>query len=176
MHAESNQFLKIEKPFLIFLLSLRIYHRPNIEHANPSSPTTFIHPPMSSSAETKTKFLPIWVWVIALLQIILVLFFSIGTALNPGDFIPDVSELNYVTQLYITRNVTVAIGIIVALLLKSHKALLLVLLIRVVTDISDVVTVYAMNVETIKSSVPMVVVLLIVPAIAAIGYLWKPVK
>ena len=119
------------------------------------------------------KFLPIWVWIIIILQIVLVLFFSAGTAMNPGNFIPGVSELNYVTQLYITRNVTVAIGIIIALLLKSHKALFLMLVIRLLTDISDVVTVYALNVEVIKSSVPMVVILLIVPAMAAIVYLWK---
>ena len=122
------------------------------------------------------KFLPIWVWVIALLQISLVLFFSAGTAMSPGDFIPDVSELNYVTQLYITRNVTVALGIIVALLLKSHKALLVALIVRLLTDISDVITVYALNVEAIKESVPMVVVLLIIPALIAIGYLWKRIN
>ena len=111
------------------------------------------------------KFLPIWVWVIVLLQIFLVLFFSVGTAMNPGDFIPDVTELNYVTQLYITRNVTVALGIIIALLLKSHKSLLLILTVRLLTDISDVVTVYTLNIEIIKESVPMVVVLLIIPAL-----------
>ena len=122
------------------------------------------------------KFLPVWVWVIALLQIALVLFFSVGTAMNPAQFIPDVTELNYVTQLYISRNVTVAIGIIIALLFKSHKALLLILLVRLLTDISDVVTVYALNVEAIKESVPMVVVLLIVPALAAVGYLWKRIN
>jgi len=122
------------------------------------------------------KFLPIWVWIIVLMQIFLVLFFSAGTAMNPADFIPDVSELNYVTQLYITRNVMVALGIIVALLLRSHKALLVVLIIRLLTDISDVITVYALNVEVIKESVPMVVVLLIIPALIAIGYLWKRIR
>ncbi len=122
------------------------------------------------------KFLPIWVWIIALLQIGLVLFFSAGTAMDPAQFIPDATELNYVIQLYITRNITVALGIIVALALKSHRALLLVLLIRLLTDISDVVTVYALNVDVIKESVPMVVVLLIVPALAAVSYLWKRIK
>ena len=122
------------------------------------------------------KFLPIWAWVIVLMQISLVLFFSAGTAMSPGDFIPDVSELNYVTQLYITRNVTVALGIIVALLLKSPKALLVTLIIRLLTDISDVITVYVLNVEVIKESVPMVVVLLIIPALVAIGYLFKRVN
>ena len=122
------------------------------------------------------KFLPVWVWVIALLQICLVLFFSVGTFMNPGDFIPNVSELNYVTQLYITRNVTIALGIIAALIFRSHRALLIVLAVRLLTDIADVVTVYALNVEVIKESVPMVFILLIVPAVAAIGYLSKRLK
>ena len=131
---------------------------------------------MNDIHDQANKFLPIWVWVIVLIQIFLVLFFSAGTFMSPGDFIPDVSELNYVTQLYITRNVTVALGIIVALLLRSHKALLLILTIRLVTDISDVITVYALNVEVIKSSVPMVVALLILPALVAIAYLSKRIK
>lgn len=131
---------------------------------------------MNDTYRQTAKFLPFWVWAVALLQIFLVLFFSAGTAMNPGNFIPDVSELNYVTQLYITRNVTVALGIIVALVLRSHKALLLILTVRLLTDISDVITVYALNVEVIKSSVPMVVVLLIVPAFAAIVYLWKHIR
>jgi hypothetical protein len=123
-----------------------------------------------------TKFLPIWVWLIALLQISLVLFFSAGTAMNPAQFIPDVTELNYVTQLYISRNVLMALGIVIALLLKSHKALLLIFVMRLLTDISDVVTVYALNVEIIKESVPMVIVLLVIPALAAVAYLLKRIN
>jgi hypothetical protein len=128
---------------------------------------------MKEKNDQTNGFLPIWVWLIVLVQISLVLFFSAGTAMNPADFIPDVSELNYVTQLYISRNVVVAVGILVALLLRSHKALLTILIVRVLTDISDVISVYALNVEVVKSSVPMVVALLIVPALLAIGYLWK---
>lgn len=131
---------------------------------------------MNDINDQTSKFLPIWVWVIVLIQIFLVLFFSVGTAMNPGDFIPEVFELNYVTQLYITRNITVALGIIVALLLRSHKALLVLLAVRLMTDISDVITVYALNVEVIKSSVPMVVALLIIPALLAIGYIWKRIS
>ena len=128
---------------------------------------------MKENNHQTNKFLPIWVWLIALAQILLVTFFSVGTAMNPAEFIPDVSELNYVTQLYISRNIAAAVGIIIALLFRSHKALLTILIVRVLTDISDVISVYALNVEVIKSSVPMVVVLLIVPALLAIGYLWK---
>ena len=122
------------------------------------------------------RFLPIWIWAIVLVQILLVLFFSVGTAMSPGDFIPDVSELNYVTQLYITRNITVALGLIVALLLRSHRALLTLLIVRLLTDISDVMTVYALDVEVIKESVPMVAVLLIVPAFVAVVYLLKRIR
>lgn len=85
---------------------------------------------MNDKNHKASAFLPIWVWVIVLLQICLVLFFSVGTAMNPGDFIPGASELTYVVQLYITRNVTVVLGIIVALLLRSHKALLALLVVR----------------------------------------------
>ena len=111
---------------------------------------------MNDNNDQTNRFLPIWVWLIVLAQILLVVFFSVGTAMNPADFIPDVSELNYVTQLYISRNVAAAVGIIIALLLRSHKALLTILIVRVLTDISDVISVYALNVEVIKSSVPMV--------------------
>ena len=128
---------------------------------------------MNENNDQTNRFLPIWVWLIVLAQIFLVVFFSVGTAMNPAEFIPDVSELNYVTQLYISRNIAAAVGIIIALLLRSHKALLTILIVRVLTDISDVFSVYALNVEVIKSSVPMVVVLLIIPALLAIGYLWK---
>ena len=126
--------------------------------------------------EKSDKFLPVWVWVIVLIQVFLVFFFSVGTAMSPGDFIPNVSELNYVTQLYITRNITVALGLIVALLLRSHRALLTLLIVRLLTDISDVITVYALDVEVIKESVPMVAVLLIVPAFVAVVYLLKRIR
>ncbi|APD07507.1 hypothetical protein UJ101_02003 [Flavobacteriaceae bacterium UJ101] len=131
---------------------------------------------MNNKNQSKKKFLPVWVWIIALIEIILVLFFSIGTAMNPGEFIPGVSELNYVTQLYITRNVTAVLGLIIALLLRSHKALFVMLIVRIVTDISDVVTVYAFDAEIIKSSVPMVVGILIIPPLFALGYLWKRIQ
>ena len=131
---------------------------------------------MNNKNNTSKTFIPMWVWIIVLIQIVLVLFFSAGTAMSPGDFIPGISELDYITQLYITRNVTVVLGIVVALLLRSHKALFAILIVRVFTDISDVITVYAFNAEAIKSSVPMVVVLLIMPALFALGYLWKRIS
>jgi hypothetical protein len=96
--------------------------------------------------------------------------------MNPGNFIPGVSELDYVTQLYVTRNITVVIGLAVALFLRSHKSLFVILVVRLLTDVSDVITVYAFNLEVVKSSVPMVVVILIIPALLALWYLWKRIN
>ncbi len=131
---------------------------------------------MNNKNDKASGFLPIWVWIIVLIQVVLVLFFSAGTAMNPANFIPGASELDYVTQLYITRNVTVVLGIVVALFLRSHKALFAVLIVRLLTDIADVITVYAFNAEAVKSSVPMVVIILIIPALLALGYLWKRIS
>jgi len=89
--------------------------------------------------------------------------------MNPPNFIPNI------TQLYITRNVTAVLGLIIALLFRSHKAIFVMLIVRMVTDISDVFTVYAFDAETIKSSVPMVVVLLII-IIIVLRHLWKQIK
>ena len=96
--------------------------------------------------------------------------------MNPGNFIPGVSELDYVTQLYVTRNITVVIGLAVALFLRSHKSLFVILVVRLLTDVSDVITVYAFNLEVVKSSVPMVVFILIIPALLALWYLWKRIN
>ena len=128
---------------------------------------------MKSENESTIKFLPKWVWAIAFIQIGLVLFFSAGTAMNPGNFLPDISHLNYVTMLYVTRNITVALGIIISLLLRSHKALLTILCVRILTDLSDIASVFILDVEVIKSSVPMVIILLVFPASLAIRYLLK---
>ena len=128
---------------------------------------------MSKMGAQTEGFLPVWVWIIVVAQVLLVLFFSVGTALNPANFIPGVTELNYATQLYVARNVTVAIGLVVVLLLRTHQGLLALLIVRILTDIADVVSVYAFDVEVIKSSVPMVVFLLVLPALLAVGYLWK---
>lgn len=131
---------------------------------------------MNARNDQTEKFLPVWLWIIVFVEIVLVLFFSVGTLMNPGDFIPGVSELNYVTQLYVTRNITVVLGLIIALLLRSHKALFVVLIVRMLTDLSDVITVYVLNVEAIKSSVPMVVIILIIPALISLVYLWKRIN
>ncbi len=126
--------------------------------------------------DRNNKWLPFWLWAVVLVQIVLVLVFSVGAALSPSDFISATAELNYLTQLYISRNVTLALGLMVALLMRSHQAIMVLLMVRVLTDVADIIAVYVFNVEAIKDSVPMVVFLLIVPAVIAIGYLYQRIN
>ncbi|CAE6902760.1 hypothetical protein ACOMICROBIO_LMKGKHOH_02186 [Vibrio sp. B1FIG11] len=122
--------------------------------------------------QTNTNvFLPKWLWIVVIVQISLVTFFSLGTAFEPSSFLPNVEKLNYVTQLYITRNLTAVVGLVVAVLLRSRIALLTMLIVRLTTDLSDITSVFLFDVEVIKSSVPMVVILLVLPALASVYWL-----
>jgi hypothetical protein len=141
-----------------------------------SSGSTMLTNMEVAAMDRNNKWLPFWLWAVVLVQIVLVLVFSVGAALSPSDFISATAELNYLTQLYISRNVTLALGLMVALLMRSHQAIMVLLMVRVLTDVADIIAVYVFNVEAIKDSVPMVVFLLIVPAVIAIGYLYQRIN
>lgn len=119
-----------------------------------------------STASSET-FLPKWLWIVVGLQIVIVSGFALATLFNPPP------DFNYTTMAYVTRNLTAVLAVIVAVWLRSHTALFAALAARCVTDIVDATTVYTMNATDIKAVVPMVLVLLILPAIAGLVYLWK---
>ena len=122
----------------------------------------------SNSAQVSFgQFLPKWFWAIIALQIVIVSFFAVSTLLNPPP------DFNYTTMAYITRNLTAVLAIILAVWFRSHTALLVALVARCVTDIVDATTVYTMDATYLKSVVPMVVILLIIPALIGIVYLWR---
>ena len=121
----------------------------------------------TSSATPSGNFLPKWFWIIIGLQVVIVSFFALSTLFDPPP------DFDYTTMAYITRNMTSVLAVILAVLLRSHAALLIALAARCVTDIVDATTVFTMNATYLNSVVPMVVVLLIIPALIGIAYLWK---
>ena len=126
-----------------------------------------------SSASTNTPlrdFLPLWFWIIIGLQVVVVSFFALSTLFNPPP------DFNYTTMTYITRNLTAVLAIVLAVWLRSRTALFVALAARCVTDIVDATTVFTMNATYLNSVVPMVVILLIIPAIVGIAYLWKQMQ
>jgi len=122
------------------------------------------------SASTTTpsgRFLPKWFWIIIGLQVVIVSFFALSTLFNPPP------DFNYTTMAYITRNLTAVLAIILAVWLRSRVALFVALAARCVTDIVDATTVFTMNATYLNSVVPMVVALLIIPAMIGIAYLLR---
>lgn len=122
------------------------------------------------SASTTTPsghFLPKWFWIIIGLQVVIVSFFALSTLFNPPP------DFNYTTMTYITRNLTAVLAIILAVWLRSRTALFVALAARCVTDIVDATTVFTMNATYLNSVVPMVVALLIIPAMIGIAYLLR---
>ena len=77
---------------------------------------------------------------------------------------------------YVTRNLTAVLAVILAVWLRSREALFVALAARLVTDIVDATTVYTMDATHLESVVPMVVVLLILPALVGMVYLWRRIK
>lgn len=126
-----------------------------------------------NSAETSNswgQFLPKWFWIIIGLQVVIVSFFALSTLFNPPP------DFNYTTMAYITRNLTAVLAIVLAVCLRSRAALFVALAARCVTDIVDATTVITMNATYLNSVVPMVVALLIVPALVGMAYLWKQMQ
>lgn len=116
------------------------------------------------------QFLPKWFWIIIGLQIVIVSFFALSTLFNPP---PDFS---YTAMAYVTRNLTAVLAVILAVWLRSHAALFVALAARVVTDIVDATTVFTMNATYLVSAVPMVIALLIIPALVGMVYLWRRIQ
>lgn len=125
---------------------------------------------MPSAESPAEQFLPKWFWIIIVLQIFIVSFFALSTLFDPPP------DFNYTTMAYVTRNLTAVLAVLLAVGFRSHKALFAALAARCVTDIVDAITVYTMDAAYLKSAVPMVVALLIIPALIGLAYLWKRIR
>ena len=120
---------------------------------------------------TKTeKFLPRWFWLIIALQVVIVSFFALSTLFNPPP------DFNYTTMAYVTRNLTAVLAIILAVVFRSHITLFVALAARCVTDVVDAITVFTMNATYLEAAVPMVIALLIIPALIGMVYLWRQIQ
>ncbi len=115
-------------------------------------------------------FAPIWLWGVLLIQIVMVSFFALATLFNPPP------DFDYTTMTYITRNLTAVLALILAILFRSHIALFVALAARFVTDVVDAITVFTMQNTDFYGVVPVVTVLLILPALTGLLYLWKRIR
>jgi len=127
--------------------------------------------------EGSSGFLPWWVWIIVAIEAAVPTIFGIATWMDPGAYIEGAKGVSYEILLYITRNLTTALGIILAILLRSHVAIFVLIIVRMTTDMSDMVNAtFNGGGESVVQSIPYLIVILVVLPLFALRHLWGRIK
>ncbi len=130
--------------------------------------------------ETKSGFagfLPWWVWIVVTIEIAVPTIFGIATCFNPATYIADADQVTYTILLYITRNLTTALGLLLAVLFRSHIAVFILIIVRMTTDGSDMINAVSNGAgESVVQSIPYLFVILIVIPLIAQVWLWKHIR
>lgn len=123
------------------------------------------------STEKPAGFLPWWLWIIVFIEIAVPVFYGIMTIIDPSIWGAD--SLGAIGQLYVTRNFAMAFGVALAVLLRSHLALLCAIAARYVTDFTDITAIFVRGVEPQAAPVLAVfIVLLLVLPFFGLRWLW----
>jgi hypothetical protein len=132
----------------------------------------------TASDVQSTKFLPWWMWVIVGIEAGIPIFFALSTISDPGSLFPGAKELDYAMTLYITRNITMGVGVLIsAVILRSHTALFATIAARFLTDgVDQVSTITSGASDAVMQSLPYLFVILIVIPLIGLVWLWKHKK
>ena len=122
-------------------------------------------------------FLPWWVWIIVAIEAGVPAIFGLATWADPATYIEGAKGVSYEILLYITRNLTTALGIVLAILLRSHVALFILIIVRMTTDIADMVNATTNGAgESVVQTIPFLIVILVVLPLFALRHLWSRIK
>lgn len=130
------------------------------------------------NAAQKTRFVPVWIWVLIVIDLILVGGVTIIGMQDITVMHPDQVGPTYLSSLYITRNVIDVVGLGLALFVfRSYVALFLAFLARIMTEVADFSNSYLFGRDPeMMTAIPFLIVLMvIIPAIALV-VLWPRVK
>lgn len=109
--------------------------------------------------------LPIWMWAIVAIEVIVPSYFAVASLLDPTIW--GEARLGTYGELYVIRNLAMALGVVLAaLVLRSYAALLATIAARYVTDLVDIIAGFARgpDAETMVLLVIFTGVLLVFPA------------
>lgn len=119
-------------------------------------------------------FLPWWVWVIVVIEAAVPTIFGVATWLDPATYIEGATSASYEIVLYITRNLTTALGLVLALLLRSHAALFILIIVRMTTDATDMLNAtYNGGGDSVVLAIPVLFVILLILPSFALWHLWR---
>ncbi len=125
----------------------------------------------------KTR-IPIWLWVVIALET-LPMFFGPYMALTRPAFIggPEAETVTYAAYLYSARNLAVGFAFLVASYLRSAPMLLILIVVRLFTDVIDLPTLLTFGLARSPGRlIGIFVFLYYIPALFALRYLWGRVK
>lgn len=123
---------------------------------------TYANPDTSDS-----RFLPLWMWGAVGIEILVPSFFAIATVFDPSIW--GEAQLGAFGELYIIRNLTMALGVaLAAFWLKSHLALIATIGARFATDLTDIASGFLKgpDAETATMLAIFTFVLVVIPALA----------
>lgn len=121
--------------------------------------------------------LPWWVWAIVIIEAAVPTIFGIATWMNPAGYIEGAQGVSYEIMLYITRNLTTALGIVLAVLLRSHVAIFILIIVRMTTDMTDMLNAtFNGGGESVVQTIPFLIVLLVILPLLALRHLWGRIK
>ena len=122
-------------------------------------------------------FLPWWVWIIVVIEAAVPTIFGVATWLDPATYIEGAQSATYEIVLYITRNLTTALGILLAIFLRSHVAIFILIIVRMTTDMADMINATLNGGgESVVQTIPFLIVLLIILPLIALYHLWQRIQ
>ncbi len=130
------------------------------------------------ATDKKNRFVPIWIWVLIVIDLILVAGVTVVGMQDITVMHPDQAGATYLSSLYITRNVIDVVGLALALFVfRSYIALFLAFLARVMTEVSDFSNSYWFGRDPeMMTAIPYLVVLMVVLPTIALIVLWPRVR
>ncbi|MEM1086978.1 MAG: hypothetical protein AAGH90_04560 [Pseudomonadota bacterium] len=113
-------------------------------------------------------FIPWWIWIVIAIEVSVPTYFGIATIFDPSIWGED--HFGAIGQLYVTRNFTMVLALVVALILRSRVALFVALLARYLTDFVDITAgfIRGPDPETFQVLAVFGGVLLVLPLVALI--------
>ncbi len=131
-----------------------------------------------STANGKKRFVPIWIWLLIVVDLLLVAGVTVVGMQDITVMHPDQAGSSYLSSLYLTRNVIAVGGLALTLFVfRSYIALFVTFLSRVLTEVSDFTNSYwfGRDPELLASIPYLAFVMVVLPTIALI-VLWPKVR
>ena len=125
------------------------------------------------------KPLPYWLIAVVIIEMLPMFVFPFIAMFVPSA-VPGLSggeKFAFAASIYSARNLAVGIALLVALLLKNHAMLFILILVRLITDLLDYPTLLFLgDVSNVYRLTGIFVFLFYIPALFALGYLWRQIS